>query len=49
MLEVKRSNLTPLVFPPLEHGEAAMVVYCHLANFLSNKWNSSYSLTMGWL
>ena len=29
-------------------GKAAMVAYCRLANLLSNKWNSSYSLTMGW-
>ena len=30
-------------------GKAATVMYCHLTNLLSDKWNSPYSLTMGWL
>ena len=30
-------------------GKAAMVVYCHHANLLSNKCNSSYSLSICWL
>ena len=30
-------------------GKAATVTYLHLASLLSNKWNSSYSVIMGWL
>ena len=48
--EVERGSFTPLVFSSSGGmGKAAMVVYRRLANLLSNKWNSSYSLTMGWL
>ena len=48
--EVERGSFTPLVFSSSGGmGKAAMVVYRCLANLLSNKWNSSYSLTMGWL
>ena len=48
--EVERGSFTPLVFSSSGGmGKAAMVVYRRLADLLSNKWNSSYSLTMGWL
>ena len=50
MWKVERGNFTPLVFSSSRGmGKAAMVVYCHLANLLSDKWNSPYYLTMGWL
>ena len=48
--EVERGSFTPLVFSSLGGmGKAATVMYCRLANLLSDKWNSPYSLTMGWL
>ena len=48
--EVERGSFTPLVFSSSGGmGKATMVVYRRLANLLSDKWNSSYSLTMGWL
>ena len=48
--EVKRGRFySSCIFLLRGHGEAAMVVYRRLANLLSDKWNSSYSLTMGWL
>ena len=46
--EVERGSFTPLVFSSSGDGyKAAMVEYRCLANLLSSKWNSSYSLTMG--
>ena len=48
--EVERGSLTPLVFSSLGGmGKAATVMYHRLANLLSDKWNSPYSLIMGWL
>ena len=49
--EVEKGSFTPLVFSSSGGmGKTAMVVLYHrLANLLSDKWNSSYSLTMGWL
>ena len=48
--EVERGSFTPLVFSSLGGmGKAATVMYRRLANLLSDKWNSSYSLIMGWL
>ena len=48
--EVERGSFTPLVFSSLGGmGKAATVMYRRLANLLSVKWNSSYSLIMGWL
>ena len=49
--EVERSSFTPLVFSssPGGMGKAATVTYRRLASLLSNKWNSSYSVIMGWL
>ena len=48
--EVERGSFTPLVFSFLGGmGKAATVMYCCLANLLSVKWNSPYSLIMGWL
>ena len=50
MREVERGSFTPLVFSSLGGmGKAATVMYRRLANLLSDKWNSSYSLIMGWL
>ena len=46
--KMERISFTPLVFSSSRAmGKAAMVVCCHLANLLSNKWNSSYFLSMG--
>ena len=42
--EVKRGSFTPLVFSSGGIGKAATVMYCCLANLLSDKWNSPYSL-----
>ena len=48
--EVERGTFTPLVFSSSGGmGKAATVTYRHLASLLSNKWNSSYSMIMGWL
>ena len=48
--EVERGSLTPPVFSFSEGmGKAATVMYCRLANLLSDRWNSPYSLIMGWL
>ena len=48
--EVERGSFTPLVFSSLGGmGKAPTVMYRRLANLLSDKWNSSYSLIMGWL
>ena len=50
MREVERGSFTPLVFSSLGGmGKAATVMYCRLANLLSDKWNFPYSLIMGWL
>ena len=50
MQEVERDNFTPLVFSSSRGmGKVPMAVYRRLVNLLSNKWNSSYSLTMGWV
>ena len=50
MREVERGSFTPLVFSSLGGmGKAATVIYRRPANLLSDKWNSSYSLIMGWL
>lgn len=45
---MERDGFTPLVFLPLSlgHGEGCVD---DLANILSNKCNSSYSLTICWL
>lgn len=48
--EVERDSFTPLMF--FSSGGMAKpvtVIYCFLASFLSYKWNSPYSLIMGWL
>ena len=43
-------SFTPLVFSSLGGmGKAATMMYRRLANLLSDKWNSPYSLIMGWL
>ena len=48
--EAERGSFTPLVFSSLGGmGKAATVMYRRLANLLSDKWNSPYSLIMGWL
>ena len=48
--EVERGSFTPLVFSSLGGmGKAATVMYCRLASLLSDRWNSPYSLIMGWL
>ena len=48
--EVERDSFIPLVFSSSAGmWKAAMVVYRCLANLLSNKLNSSYSLIMSWL
>ena len=48
--EVERGSFTPLVFSSSGGmGKAATVMYCRLANLLSERWNSPYSLIMGWL
>ena len=48
--EVERGSFTPLAFSSSEGmGKAAMLVHCRLTNLLSDKWNSLYPLTMGWL
>ena len=48
--KVERGSFTPLVFSSSGGmGKAATVMYRLLANLLSDKWNSPYSLTMGWL
>ena len=46
--EVERGSFTPLVLSSSGGmGKAAIVMYCRLANLLSDKWNSLYSLIMG--
>ena len=48
--EVESDSFTTLVFSSSGGmGKVATVTYRHLASFLSNKWNSSYSMIMGWL
>ena len=48
--EVERGSFTPLVLSSSGGmGKAATVMYCRLANLLSDRWNSPYSLIMGWL
>ena len=48
--EVERGSFTPVVFSSSGGmGKAATVTYRRLASLLSNKWNSSYSVIMGWL
>ena len=42
--KVERGSFTPLVFSSGGMGKAATVMYCCLANLLSDKWNSPYSL-----
>ena len=50
MQEVERGSFAPLMFSSLGGmGNAATVMYRRLANLLSDKWNSPYSLIMGWL
>ena len=50
MRELERGSFTPLVFSSLGGmGKTATVMYHRLANLLSDKWNSPYSLIMGWL
>ena len=50
MREVERGIFTPLVFSSLGgKGKATTVMYHRLTNLLSDKWNSPYSLIMGWL
>ena len=48
---MERGSFTPLVFSFFfgGMGKAATVTYRHLASLLSDKWNSSYSVIMGWL
>jgi len=47
---VERGSFTPVVFSSLGGmGKAATVTYRHLASLLSDKWNFSYSVIMGWL
>ena len=48
--EVERGSFTPLLFSSSgSMGKAATVTYRHLASLLSDKWNSPYSVIMGWL
>ena len=48
--EVERGSFTPLVFSSsVGMGKAATVTYRRLTSLLSDKWNSSYFVTMGWL
>ena len=48
--EVEKGSFTPLVFSSSGGmGKAATVMYCRLANLLSDRWNPPYSLIMGWL
>jgi len=48
--EVERGSFTPLVFSSSgDMGKADTVTYCRLASLLSDKWNSSYPVIMGWL
>ena len=48
--EVEWGSFTPLVFSSSGGmGKAATVTYQRLASFLSDKWNSPYSVIMGWL
>ena len=48
--EVERGSFTTLVFSSLGGmRKAATVMYRHLTNLLSDKWNSPYSSIMGWL
>ena len=48
--EVEQGSFTPLVFSSSGGmGKAATVTYRRLASLLSDKWNSLYSVIMGWL
>ena len=48
--EVEHGSFTPLVFSSSSGmGKAATTTYKHLAQLLSEKWSSPYSLVMGWL
>ena len=48
--EVEHGSFTPLVFSTSGGmGRAATTTYKHLARLLSEKWNSPYSVVMGWL
>ena len=48
--EVEHWSFTPLVFSTSGGmGRAATTTYKHLARLLSEKWNSPYSVVMGWL
>ena len=48
--EEGKRQFTPLVFSSLGGmRKATTVMYRRLANLLSDKWNSPYSLIMGWL
>ena len=48
--EVEQGSFTPLVFSSSGGmGKATSVTYKRLASLLSEKWNSPYSLVMGWL
>ena len=44
-----RGSFTPLVFSSGGMGRSATVTYQRLASLLSDKWNSPYSVIMGWL
>ena len=47
---MERGSFIPLVFSSSGGmGKAATVTYRRLASLLSNKWNFSYSVIMGWL
>ena len=48
--EVEHRSFIPLVFSTSGGmGRAATTTYKHLARLLSEKWNSPYSVVMGWL
>ena len=48
--EVEHGSFTPLVFASSGGmGKAATTTYKHLAQLLSEKWSSPYSVVMGWL
>ena len=48
--EVERGSFTPRVFSSSGGmGRSATVTYRRLASLLSDKWNSSYPVIMGWL
>ncbi|XP_065914415.1 uncharacterized protein [Dysidea avara] len=48
--EVEHGSFTPLVFSSSGGmGKAATTTYKHLAQLLSEKWSSPYSVVMGWL